>query len=110
MKRIVLIAGAGLALTLTGCASMWKAMGVATVSSVKARDDKVDAELADLKSSIDALSGKMTGVEQATAEVTKIEALVNDLQSKIDLLPQETLKRLAAILTKAANEAQSARQ
>lgn len=86
MKKIVVPAAAGLAVTLTGCASMGKAPGVATVASVGTRNDKVDAE------------------------VTKVDALVQDLRSTIDPLLQETLERLAAILTKAANEAQSARQ
>jgi uncharacterized protein YoxC len=104
----VLLVGVGLALTLTGCASMWKAMGVATVSSVNAQNDKVNAELSDLKTTVDGLSSKMDEVQKAAAEVARIEALVNDLQSKVNLLPQQTLKRLADILSKAAAEAQSA--
>ncbi|MGO8694074.1 MAG: hypothetical protein ACLQMF_10425 [Rectinemataceae bacterium] len=112
MNRLLALIGIGLALSFTGCESMWKTMGVATVSSVNARNDKVDAELADLKTSVDALSVKMDDVQKAAAEVARIDALVNDLQTKINLLPQETLKKLADILNKAAAEAeaQSAQQ
>jgi len=109
MKKVFVGIACALALTLalSGCASMWKAMGVATVASVNEQNDKVNAELADLKSSVDTLSSKMNDVEKAAADVARIEALVNDLQGKIDLLPQETLKKLADILNKAAAEAQS---
>lgn len=106
---IAVLCALGLTLALSGCASFWKTMGVATVASVNERNDKVDAELADLKSSVDSLSAKMNDVEKAAADVARIEALVNDLQDKIDLLPQETLKKLADILNKAAAEAQKAK-
>lgn len=109
MKKGMVLICVAAALALSGCASMWKAMGVATVASVNAQNDKVDAELADLKTTVDGLASKMDDVQKAAQDVARIEALVNDLQGKVDLLPQETIKKLADILAKAAAETQSAK-
>jgi hypothetical protein len=45
--------------------------------------------------------GQITDTAQRVAEV---EALLKKLQGRVDQLPQETLKKLAEALTKAANE------
>jgi uncharacterized protein YukE len=111
MKRIAFALGIALALSFTGCASMWKTMGVATEKSVAARDEKTDAQLAELKSSIDDLSVKVADAQKASAEaqrvasdVARIEKMVAELQGKVEFLPQDTLRKLAEILTKASAE------
>jgi uncharacterized protein YdaL len=104
MKRIACALCAVLALSLAGCASMWKTMGVATEKSVAARDEQNNARLDELKRSIDDLSTKVADSQKVAADVSRIEKMVVELQGKIDLLPQETLKKLADILTKASAE------
>jgi hypothetical protein len=86
-------------------------MGVATEKSVDARDEKTGAQLAELKSSIDELSVKVADAQKAAAEaqhvaadVARIEKMVVELQGKVELLPQDTLRKLAEILTKASAE------
>ena len=109
-------------LALSGCASMWRGMGVATVASVKEVSSKVDAvsanvdngaksqaaSLAELKATIDDLSTKMDQIQKSKDDITRIDALVVELRGKIDQLPRETLRQLADILSRAADEAQRA--
>jgi uncharacterized protein YoxC len=99
-------------LSLSGCASMWKTMGVATEKSVAERADKTDAQLAELKRSVDDLSAKVADAQKTADEVARVEKLVADLQGKVDQLPQDTLRKLADILAKASAEldAQSAKK
>jgi hypothetical protein len=101
---------------------MWKAMGVATVASVKEVGDKTDAlsakvddsakasdaRLAELKATVDDLSTKMDELQKSKDDITRIDALVGELQGKLDQLPRETLRQLAEILAKAAEEPQKA--
>ena len=102
MKKYIVILVAILA--LSGCATVWKTMGVATEKSVAARQEQTDARLGDLKKSIDELSVKVAASQDVAADVARIRRLLDDLQDKIDRLPQETLKKLAEVLNKAAAE------
>jgi hypothetical protein len=104
MKKIACILCAAAALSLTGCASMWKTMGVATEKSVAARDEKTNASLDELKRSIDDLSAKVAAAQSIASDVARIEKLLGELQGKVDQLPQDTLKRLADVLNRAAAE------
>jgi len=128
VKKAILVVGVGIVLGMTSCASMWKAMGVATVSSQNEQDSRLkdlkstvdglaskaddsaklqSARLDELKSAVDDLSSKIEDIQKAAVQVEKIETLVGELQGKIDLLPQQTLKELADILGKAAAETTS---
>lgn len=128
MRKAVIVVCIGVVVGLSGCASIWKAMGVATVSSVKDQDSRLsdlkttvdglttkmddsasqqNARLDQLKTAVDDLSSKADEIQKTTAQVEKIETLVSELQGKIDLLPQETLRKLADILSKAAAETKS---
>ncbi len=102
MKRIAIALCAAAALSLTGCASMWKTMGVATEKSVAARDEQTNAKLGELKKSVDDLSAKVAASQDVAADVARIRRLIDELQDKIDKLPQDTLKKLAEVLNKAA--------
>lgn len=118
VKRPLILLAIGTALTFSGCASMWKAMGVATVASVNDVNAKVDAvsakvddsakgsdaRLAELKATIDDLSTKMDDLQKSKDDISRIDSLVGELQGKIDQLPHETLRQLAEILAKAADE------
>ena len=104
MKRTAVALCAALALSLTGCASVWKTMGVATEKSVAARDEKTAASLAELKKSVDELSAKVAASQDVAADVARIRRLIDELQDKMDQLPQDTLKKLAEVLSKAAAE------
>ena len=104
MKRTAIALCAALALSLTGCASVWKTMGVATEKSVAERNEQTDAKLSELKKSVDDLSTKVAAAQDVAADVARIRRLIDDLQDKIDKIPQDTLKKLAEVLDKAAAE------
>jgi uncharacterized protein YukE len=104
MKRIAFALCVAAALSLTGCASMWKTMGVATEKSVAARDEKTNARLDELKRSIDDLSVKVAASQNIAEDVARIQKLLGELQGQVDKLPQDTLKKLAEVLDKAAAE------
>lgn len=130
MRKASIVIGIASVLVVSGCASMWKAMGVATVASVNDQDSRLNdlktvvdglkaktddsvtqqnARIDELKTEVDDVSTKMDNIQKNTAQIEKIETLVSELQGKIDLLPQETLKKLADILSKAADETASAK-
>jgi TolA-binding protein len=104
MKRIAFALCVVLALSVTGCASMWKTMGVATEKSVADRDEKNSAQLAEIQKSVDDLSTKVAAAQGVAADVARVEKMVRDLQGRVDQLPQDTLKKLAQILSKASAE------
>ncbi|MCX7025082.1 MAG: hypothetical protein NT080_10735 [Spirochaetes bacterium] len=87
--------------TLSSCATVWKTLGVATVTSV-------DARIVELQKTIDILSAKTDDARKAAENVVRLEALVRELQGQMDNLPAETLQKIADILSKAAAEARSA--
>ncbi len=98
MKRI--LAGTAVAL-LTGCASMYDGMGIATKESMTSQAAKVEA----LQQRIDELSTKVSQLDDASQRVAQVEALLKTLQGRIDKVPQDTLKKLADLLSRAASEA-----
>jgi TolA-binding protein len=127
MKRNALaLAALAAALATTGCASMWKTMGVVTEKSMTEREAaskaKVDeikrsidereaaqnastsARMDELKSSIDDLSVKIAMTQEIARSVERIEEGLGELKGKVDQLPRDTLKKLAEILDKAAAE------
>jgi predicted RNase H-like nuclease (RuvC/YqgF family) len=99
---------------------MLKSMGGATAASVDAQNQKIDAnaaaaqdqnakleaEIKDLKAGVDSLSARMDDIQKTAQDVARIDALVTDLQGKIDQLPQATLQRLIDVLNKAQAELQ----
>ena len=131
MRKAGLIVGILCILTVSGCASMWKVMGVATVASVNDQDSRLNdlktvvdgmaskmddtasqqsARLDELKKEIDDLSAKEDNIQLNSAQIEKIATLVSELQGKIDGLPQATLKKLAEILSRAVIEQAKAAQ
>lgn len=120
MKRSGILVCICAALVLSGCATMLKSMGGATAASVDAQNQKIDAnaaaaqdqnakleaEIKDLKAGVDSLSARMDDIQKTAQDVARIDALVTDLQGKIDQLPQATLQRLIDVLNKAQAELQ----
>jgi TolA-binding protein len=126
MRKAIAVAAAIAALALaTGCASMWKALGVETVKSQEERasaqrqasdetaaglrqeNEELKAQVAELKETVDRLSLQMDGVEKAQADIERVQALVDALERRVDLIPQETLRKLADIFARAAREAEA---
>jgi hypothetical protein len=124
MRRAILAAVAIAALSLAaGCAGMWKTLGVETVkaqdereavrleqsgqreAALRSENDALKAQVAELKATVDRLSLKIDEVEKASADIERIQALVDGLGQRVDLIPQETLQKLADIFAKAAKEA-----
>jgi cell division protein FtsB len=98
---------------LAGCATVYKTLGIATVAQVQAvtaaQDEQkatLEAEVAELTQRLDAISSSPDSARKAAEDVARIEALVNDLQGKLDLLPAEVLARLIESLQKAQAELQ----
>jgi hypothetical protein len=126
MKRAIAAATAIAAIGLaTGCASMWKTLGVETVksqderasaqrqesdqreASLRKENEELKAQVAELKATVDRLSLRMDDAERASADLERIQALVGELERRVDLIPQETLRKMADIFARAAREAQA---
>lgn len=124
MRRAILAAAAIAALSLAaGCAGMWKTLGVETVKSqderaaalreesgqreaaLRSENDALKAQVAELKATVERLSLKIDEIEKDSADIGRIQALVDGLGQRVDLIPQETLQKLADIFAKAAKEA-----
>ena len=105
MRKASVVIGIVSIFAASSCASMWKAMGVATVASVNDQDSRLNdlktvvdglqtkmddsvtqqnARLDELKTTVDDVSSKMDTIQQNTEQIAKIETLVSELQGKID--------------------------
>jgi peptidoglycan/xylan/chitin deacetylase (PgdA/CDA1 family) len=103
----------GFLLSFSSCASLWKSMGVATVSSVDEQnarlatlratvdrmsaeiDDSVDRQnalLVELKTTVDSLSARINDVQKATDDIARLESLVGELQASLRKLEGATGK------------------
>jgi X-X-X-Leu-X-X-Gly heptad repeat protein len=91
-------------LLLSGCASMYEGMGIASKESVAAQA----AKLQTLQDQVSDLSTKVGQLSDTSQRVAQVEALLKTMSGRVDKLPQETLKKLADLLTKAAAEAGTA--
>ena len=100
MKKYVLMTLA-LGVLLTGCATVWKTLGVATVQSVEENNAQIARR-------IDELAVRAASGDAALAKAVELEKLVKELQGRMDGLPADTLARLADLLAKAAEEARKA--
>jgi hypothetical protein len=126
MKKTVAVGAAIAALALaTSCASAWKALGVETVKSqderasaqrresdeasaaLRRENEELKARVAELTSTVDRLSLRMDGLEKAEADIERVQALVDELGRRVDLIPGETLRKLADIFAKAARDAEA---
>lgn len=112
------------ALLLSGCASLWKTMGVATVAEEKTRAEAASREIADVRRLLDELSSKALKEErveelersvaelsaaaedakQTRAAVEELKALVAEFEGRTEAIPAETLRRLVEILNAALAE------
>lgn len=111
MNRTLTAVMTALLLTLGGCATFYQSIGVATTADIAARDEKLAAlenrfqEVASRVDSTAATAQKLSEESKAVAEkAAEVEGLMRDLQGRVSQLPQETLRRLAEILTRAAQE------
>ncbi|HOX11978.1 MAG TPA: hypothetical protein P5117_05275 [Spirochaetia bacterium] len=100
MKKYALLTLA-LGVLLTGCATVWKTLGVATVQSVEENNAQIARR-------IDELAVRAASGDAALAKAVELEKLVKELQGRMDGLPADTLARLADLLAKAAEEARKA--
>jgi hypothetical protein len=126
MRKVFAAAAAIAALAAaTSCASMWKALGVETVKSQEERasaqrqasdeaatglrreNEDLKAQVAELKATVDRLSLRMDELGKAEADIERVQGLVDELGRRVDLIPQETLRKLADIFARAAREAES---
>jgi uncharacterized protein YlxW (UPF0749 family) len=126
MKKAIIAAAALIAIGLaTGCASMWKTLGVETVkaqddrasaqrqesdqreAALRKENEELKAQVAELKATVDRLSLRMDDAERDSADLERIQDLVAELERRVDLIPQETLRKMADIFAKAAREAQA---
>ncbi len=126
MRKAIAAAAAIAALALsTGCASMWKTLGVETVKSqderasalrqasdereaaLRKENEELKAQVAELSATVDRLSLRVDGAEKAQADIDRVQALVDELGRRVDLIPQETLRKLADIFARAAREAEA---
>jgi len=106
------------ALQLSGCASLWKTMGVATVSDEEARQAAVAGDVAEVRRLVDELAAKTARIEElekavaelgasveavseASAAIEELKALAADLQSRNEAIPEETLRKLSEIINAA---------
>lgn len=99
--KVIRVVAAVSVLLLTGCASMYDGMGIATKESVAAQAAKLQA----LQDQVSDLSTKVGQLNDTSQRVAQVEALLKTMSGKVDKLPQETLKKLADLLSKAAAEA-----
>jgi len=115
MKRASLILVSALLLLFSGCASLWKTMGVATVADETAREQAADRKMADIQRLMDEL-GAATVENKAAAQriveldsrmaelATAVEAAeragvdIEEIKLRLENLPDDTLRRLADLL------------
>jgi PBP1b-binding outer membrane lipoprotein LpoB len=102
VKKIFILALS--ALVLSGCASMWKGMGVATEESEVAREAKLLKEIESVKQALTEMQGTASDAKTAVAKVEEIKQAVAVIQSRLDTLPDETLLKISNILAKAVAE------
>jgi len=116
LKKAFLLAATAAVFAFSGCASFWKTLGVATVASVdeksaqsgqdaqalREENEALKAKVAELESTVSRLTASVEKLEDSSDEVARLEDLVADLEDRIDLIPQETLKKIADILSRAA--------
>jgi len=73
----------------TGCATLWKTMGVATTADQEARQSKIDQEMATLRQTVDELSAKASEIERISQSIDEVKAeaaKVTDLAQKLEQL------------------------
>jgi uncharacterized lipoprotein YajG len=102
LKKYVVILVAIVA--LSGCATVWKTMGVATEKTVIARNAELEKQLSEMKASVDDLAVKVGENKSAVADIRLIKDSLAALQGRTDALPAETIRKLAEVLVKAADE------
>ena len=96
MKKLIL-ASLVLSLALSGCATVWRTLGVATVKTVEERDTQTARRL-------DELSAQVAASGETAAKVAELEKLLGELEGRMDELPADTLQVLAKVLGEAAEE------
>jgi len=104
-RNWILLGALGL---ISSCASMYDSMGLVTKDALVARDQRLQAletQGQNVSAQIQDLSAQVAETKDAAKKVAEVESLMKALQGRIDLLPQQTLKSLAEILQKAADEA-----
>jgi len=114
MKRAALILVSAL-LLLSGCASLWRTMGVATVADEAARGQAAERELAALKARVEELAaanaenksaaqriveldGRLAELAAAVEAAERAGVAIEEIKLRIENLPDETLRRLAELL------------
>lgn len=96
-----------LVLGLSGCATVYQSMGIATTTEMASRDQKIaelEKKVGDLESQIAEAQSLEQRVKSAEALAQEADKLSKELAGKMDTLPQATLKRIAALLAQAAED------
>jgi len=87
MKKVLFLLAATLA--LSGCASMWKSLGVATQKSVDDGNADAAKRMGELKASIDELAAASTEISVLRKDIDELSPIsqeVKDLREKVDSL------------------------
>ncbi len=87
MKKFVLLLAATLA--LSGCASMWKSLGVATQKTVDDGNADVLTRIGEIKASVDQLAAASTEISVLRKDIDELSPIsqeVRDLREKVDAL------------------------
>ena len=117
-KYAFIVAAAALVLSLSGCATMFKAMGVATLQDIEvqraelsARLDAADraiAELGSLSAQLVLVQDKIREMDASLGQAMKsaegmaaLRADMDALMAMVDALPDETLRELVRLLSEA---------
>jgi TolA-binding protein len=101
VKKIIVIILCAAA--LSGCASMWNAMGAASADDVKAMKQSID-ELSTMKSELDSAKVAAEEAKKSAAKVDEVAKSLAAIQGRLDTLTKETLQKLNDILDKAILE------
>jgi uncharacterized coiled-coil protein SlyX len=107
MRRFVFLTLLLMALALTGCASMYDSMGLMTKDAMVARDERLaalEAQSKESSSQVSTLSDSVAKNKVAAEKFVEVENLMKKLEDRVDLLPQETLKRISEILSRVVAE------
>jgi outer membrane murein-binding lipoprotein Lpp len=131
MNKVVVAGIVLVVLSMSGCASVYKTIGIASVKTTDARFNEMESTLQDLmamtseirrlqvrinelsamKGQVDELSAFGKQVQALSSEIAVVlqakgdfDADIEDLRTRIRELPRESLKQLVQLLTEALAE------
>lgn len=112
LTPVVRIGGVLAVVTLSGCASLGSAVGLASQDYVDERVAALEAGVAQNRAAIDEASARLdrfdevaaqieeslVAVEQAVTTTEELQQLATILEERLNVLPEETIRQLVEIL------------